>query len=168
MMFLLCCALSTLKNDSAQVSGWGAIPAPLTQRQDGLNNSLATLVSFVENPLARRAKPAADKIPNAADQPFAKPKPKSKKRTLTQELADRVGNKENASSASNLPPAQVADAAAQSVRVALDAAAKPIPAKHRLPRCTECKACLNRATGKQACEKNVAQRLAEQSSIAST
>ena len=123
----------------------------------------------MENPLARCAKraKAADSISYAADQPapFVEPKPKSKKRTLTQELADRVGNKENASSASNLQPAQVvADAATQPVQVAVDAAAKAVPVKRRLPRCLECKACLNRATGKQACEKNKAQRLAEQSS----
>ena len=148
-----------------------AAAAPLTQRQDGLNNSLVRLVSFVENPLARRAKPAkaADCISDAADQPapFVKPKPKSKKHTLTQELADRVGNKENDSSASNSQPAQVvADAAThcQPVQVAVDAAAKPVPAKRWLPRCMECKACLTRLTGKQACEKNKAQRLAEQSS----
>ena len=146
-----------------------AAAAPLTQRQDGLNNSLVRLVSFVENPLARRSKPAkaADSALDAAGQPaqFAKPKPKSKKRTLTQELADRVGNKENSSSCSNSQPAQMAaDAVAQPVQVGVDAAAKPVPAKHRLPRCMECKACLNRATGKQACEKNKAQRLAEQSS----
>ena len=82
-----------------------AAAAPLTQRQAGLNNSLVRLVSFVENPLARHAKPAkaAGSISDAADQPapFVKPQTKSKKRILTQELADRVGNKENASSASN-------------------------------------------------------------------
>ena len=51
----------------------------LTQRQDGLNNSLVRLVSFVENPLAKRAKPAqtAASASDAVDQPapFAKPKP---------------------------------------------------------------------------------------------
>ena len=47
-----------------------AAAAPLTQRQDGLNNSLVRLVSFVENPLARRAKPTADRLPDAADQPL--------------------------------------------------------------------------------------------------
>ena len=56
--------------------------APLTQRQDGLSNSLVRLVSFVQNPLARRAKPAqaVDSISNAADQPapFVRPKPKTK------------------------------------------------------------------------------------------
>ena len=58
-----------------------AAAAPLTQRQDGLNNSLVRLVSFVENPLARRSKPAkaAGSASDAAGQPAprAKPKPKS-------------------------------------------------------------------------------------------
>ena len=121
-----------------------AAAAPLTQRQDGLNISLVRLVSFARI-LARRAKPtnAADSISDAANQPAprVKPKPKSKKRTLTQELADRVGNKENASSASNSRPAQVvAGTATQLVQVAVDAAAKPAPAKRRLPLCVECKA----------------------------
>ncbi|KAL3158253.1 hypothetical protein ABBQ38_010504 [Trebouxia sp. C0009 RCD-2024] len=51
--------------------------ATLTQRQDGLNNSLVRLASFVENPLAKRAKPAqaAESQADAVDQPapFAKP-----------------------------------------------------------------------------------------------
>ena len=120
----------------------------------------------MENPLARRSKPAkaANSALDAASQPaqFAKPIPKSKKRTLTQELANRV---ENSYSCCNSQPAQVAaDAIAQPVQVGVDAAAKPILAKRQLPRCMECKACLNRATGKQACEKNKAQRLAKQSS----
>lgn len=132
----------------------------LTQRQDGLNNSLVRLVSFVENPLAKRAKPAqtAASASDAVDQPtpFAKPKPRSRKRTLTEELAGRVGNKENASAASNSQPVQVA---AQAAAKAPSAKRKP-----RLQRCMECKACLNRAVGKQGCERNKAVRLAEQSS----
>ncbi|KAL3130609.1 hypothetical protein ABBQ38_008003 [Trebouxia sp. C0009 RCD-2024] len=136
--------------------------ATLTQRQDGLNNSLVRLASFVENPLAKRAKPAqaAESQADAVDQlaPFAKPKPKSKKRTFAQQLADKVGNKENTSAASNSQPAQLP------LQVAVEAAAKPAPAKRqpRQQRCMECKACLNRATGKQGCERNKAKRLAEQ------
>ena len=61
--------------------------ATLTQRQDGLNNSLVRLVSFVENPLGKRRKsaPAASSKADAIDAPapFAKPQPKSNKRTLT-------------------------------------------------------------------------------------
>ena len=85
--------------------------------------------------------------------------PKSKKRTFTQQLADKVGNKENASAASNSKPAQLP------LQVALEAAAKPAPAKRqpRQQRCMEYKACLNRATGKQGCERNKTKRLAEQS-----
>ncbi|KAL3145170.1 hypothetical protein ABBQ38_001769 [Trebouxia sp. C0009 RCD-2024] len=50
------------------------------------------------------------------------------------------------------------------LQVAVEAAAKPAPAKcqPRQQRCMECKACLNRATGKQGCERNKAKRLAEQ------
>ncbi|KAL3131168.1 hypothetical protein ABBQ38_000472 [Trebouxia sp. C0009 RCD-2024] len=136
--------------------------ATLTQRQDGLSNSLVRLASFVENPLAKRAKPAqtAESQADAVDQPapFAKPEPKSKKRTFAQQLADKVGNKENTSAASNSQPAQLP------LQVAVEAAAKPAPAKRqpRQQRCMECKACLNRATGKQGCERNQAKRLAEQ------
>ena len=51
--------------------------ATLTQRQDGLNNSLVRLVSLVENPFGKRAKPrqTADSKADAVDAlaPFAKP-----------------------------------------------------------------------------------------------
>ena len=52
------------------------------------------------------------------------------------------------------------------LQVVVEAAAKPAPTKRqtRQQRCMECKACLNRAIGKQGCERNKAKRLAEKSS----
>ncbi|KAL3150070.1 hypothetical protein ABBQ38_013416 [Trebouxia sp. C0009 RCD-2024] len=135
---------------------------PSSHTHEEARNSLVRLASFVENPLAKRAKPAqtAESQADAVDQPApsAKPKPKSKKRTFAQQLADKVGNKENTSAASNSQPAQLP------LQVAVEAAAKPAPAKRqpRQQRCMGCKACLNRATGKQGCERNKAKRLAEQ------
>ncbi len=85
--------------------------ATLTQRQDGLNNSLVRLVSFVENPVGKRGKPAQSASSKAdavdAPAPFAKPQPKSKKRTFTQQLADKAGDKENTSASGNTPPVQL-------------------------------------------------------------
>ena len=76
--------------------------AKLTQRQDGLGNSIVRMVSFVESSAPKRPKgtgAAAAKGTDAADKavPFPKPKPRSKKRTLAQTLADKVKDKENVS-----------------------------------------------------------------------
>lgn len=59
--------------------------ATLTQKQEGLNNSLVRLVSFVENPVGKRGKPAqaASSKADSVDAPahFATTQPKSKSRT---------------------------------------------------------------------------------------
>ncbi|KAL0030210.1 hypothetical protein WJX77_003014 [Trebouxia sp. C0004] len=131
--------------------------ATSTQRHNVLNNSLVRLVSFVENPVGKRGKAAQAASGKAAavdaPAPFAKPQPKSKKRTFTQQLADKAGDKENTSASGNTQPVQMIAAAA-----AAEAAAKPAPAKRqtRAARCVECKACINRAIGKQGCERNKA------------
>ena len=124
------CIMERLAATSACGLAHPAAAATLRQRQDGLNNSLVRLVrTLLPSELAGSKLDAVDQ-----PAPFAKPKPKPKKRTLTQQLTDKVGNKENASAASNSQPSSGG--------------------------------CGSSSTGKQGCERNKAQRLADQSSTA--
>lgn len=161
-------------------SSLGIAHPSLTQKQDGLKNSIVRLKSRVEAPHAKRPRPAHTSKPADAEAvPLAEPVHKAKKRSFKQQLAARA-DKENKSAASNSQPGQAlaqepagllqsasgqdAGTGAQTAAPQQQAAAqKKASNQKRPPRCGSCKARQN-PKGKKGCESNKALKLLEQTS----